>query len=69
MDMLAETINVFNKLMIQSTINNSEEDDAESDPNIDPKVATYNTNGNYPHKLILNWIIPKIIPGAIVPID
>ena len=27
-DMLAETINVFNELTIQSTINDSEEDDA-----------------------------------------
>ena len=27
------------------------------------------TNGNYRHKLILNRLIPKIIPGAIIPID
>ena len=44
--MLAETINGFNLLMIQSTIKDSEKDDAESDPNSDPNVATYTTNGN-----------------------
>ena len=27
------------------------------------------TNGNYPHKLILNWLIPKIITGTIRLID
>ena len=67
--MLAETINGFNELRIQSKINNSEEDDAKSDPNSDPKEATYTTNGNYPHKLILSRFIPKIIPGAIRPIE
>ena len=65
LDMLAEIIIGFNELTIQSTINNSEEDDAESDP----KVATYTTNGNSPHKWILNQLIPNIIPGAIRPID
>ena len=62
-------INGFNELTIQSTINNSEEDDAESNPNSDPKVATYTTNGNYLLKLFINRLIPKIIPGAIHPID
>ena len=33
------------------------------------KVATYNTNGKSPHKLIFNRITPKTIPGAIRPID
>ena len=74
LDVLAETINGFNELTIQSTINDSayydsEEDDAERDPNSDPKVATYITNVNPPHKLFINWLIPDIIPGAIPPID
>ena len=69
LDMLSETINGFNELTIQSTINDSEEDDAESDPNSNPKVATYTTNGNSPQKLILNRLIPKIIPGAIHPME
>ena len=56
-------------MTIQSTINNSGEDDTESDPNINPKVATYTTNGDSPHKLILNRIVPNIIPGAIRLID
>ena len=71
---MAETIKVFNGLSIQSTINNSayfdsEEDDAESDQNSDPKVATHTINGKYPHKLLINWLIPEIIPSAISPID
>ena len=58
-DILEETINGFNKLLIQSTIiyflyDNSEKDDAESDPNSVPKVATYTTNRNYPHKILTN---------------
>ena len=69
LDILVEMINGFNELMIQSTINNSEEDDVESDPNSSPKVDTYTTNGNFPHKLILNWLIPKIIQGAIRMIE
>ena len=69
MYMLAETINRFNELTIKSTINNSEEDDAEIDPNRDPKVATYTTNRNSPHKLFIKRLIPEIIPGAIPPID
>ena len=56
-------------MTIQSTINNSGEDDTESDPNSDPQVATYTTNGNSPHKLILNRPITKIILGPIRPID
>ena len=48
---LAETIKGFKGLVIQSTINNSayynsEEDDAESNPNSDPKVATHTSDGN-----------------------
>ena len=52
------------------------------DPKIDSLVATRTsevnerkitdidtTNGNSPHKLILNRLIPKIIPGVISPID
>ena len=63
--MLAETINGFNELTIQSAINDLEEDGVESNP----KVATYTTNKNSPHKSILNRLIPKIIPGAILPSD
>ena len=69
LDILTETINGFNELTILSTINNSEEDNTEIDPNRDPKVASYNKNEYSPHKSILNWFIPKIIPGAIRPID
>ena len=68
-DIITEPINGFNELTIKSTINNSEEDEAETDPNSNPKVANYTTNGNYPYKLILNRLIPEIIPGAIRPID
>ena len=59
-----------------------EEHDAVSDPKIDSLVSTHTsdgnerkisntdtTNRNYPHKLILNQLIPNIIPGAICPID
>ena len=53
-DILAETINGFNELTIQSTINDSEEDDAESDQNRNSKVDTYTTNGNSPHTLLTN---------------
>ena len=74
MDILAETIKGFNGFTAQSTINNSayynsEEDDTESNPNSDPKVATYTTNGNSPHTLFINRLIPEIIPDAIPPID
>ena len=63
------SINVFNELTTKSTINDSDGDEAERDPNSDPKVATYTTNGNYPQKLFINRLIPKIILGKIVPID
>ena len=61
---------LFKGLTIQSTINNStyydsEEDDAESDPNNDPRVATHINNGNSPHKLLIGRIIPDIIPEII----
>ena len=61
-----------------SAYNHSEEDDAESDPNSDPKIANHTSdrkkikftdtatnNGNYPQKLLINWTLPMII----VPID
>ena len=72
-EILSETIKGFNGLMIQSTINDSkyydsEEVDAESDPNSNPKVATHTTNRNYEHKLLINRLIPEIIPAAIPPI-
>ena len=87
MDILAETIKGFNGFTAQSTINNSayynsEEDDTESNPNIDPKLATYTsdvkkrkatnndtTNRNSPRKLLINRLIPEIIPVTISPID
>ena len=69
LDILVEMINGFNELMIQSTINNSEEDDVESDPNSNPKVDTYTTNGNSPHKLLTNREIPAIIQGIIPPVN
>ena len=73
-DILAETIKGFNGLTIQSTINDSayydsEEDDTESDPKSDSNVATHTTNGNYPHKLLINRLIPDIIPAATPLID
>ena len=86
-DILEEKIKGFNELRIQSTINNSEyynseEDDAESDPNSNPKFAnhtsdgkkrnftdTYTTNGNSPHKLLINWLISEITPVAIPLIE
>ena len=86
MDILAETIKVFNGLIIQSTINdsayyNSEEDDAESDPYRDSKLATHTSDGkkikvsdtdtinrNSPQKLLINRTIPVIIPPIDPPI-
>ena len=83
---LEETIKGFNGLTIQSTINNStyynsEEDETESDPNSDPRVATHTSdgkkikvtdidtsNGNSPQKHLVNQIIPEIILVAIPPI-
>ena len=73
LDILAETMNGFNELKIQSTINDSayydqEENDAESDPNSNPKVATYTTNENSSHKLLTNREMPAIIQGVIPPV-
>ena len=60
----------------------SEEDDPESDPNKNPKVdnhtsdvkkrqitVTDTTNGNDPHKSLINQLIPEIIPVVIPSID
>ena len=87
LDVLAETINGFNELTIQSTINDSayydsEEDDAKRDPNRYPKVDTHTSdgkkrkvtdtdtnNGNSPRKLLINRLIPEIVPVSIPPID
>ena len=84
---LAETIYFLNELTIQSTINdskynNSEEDDAESDPKSDSLVATHTsdrnemkitdtdtTNRNSTHKLLTNREIPAIIQGVIPPVN
>ena len=73
-DIMAKTMNGFNELTIQSTINDSayydsEEYDAESDPNSDPKVSTYTNKRNYPHKLLTNREIPAIIQGVIPPVN
>ena len=73
-EILIETINGFNELTIQSIINNSEyydldEDDAESDPNSNPKVATYINNGNSSHKLFIDRGIPAIIQCVIPPVN
>ena len=61
---------------------NSDKDDAESDPKIDQLVATHNSdgkkrnvtdtnisNGNSPRLLLINQIIPEIIPVIILQID
>ena len=74
LETLAETINGFNGLMIQSKINDSayydsEENDSEIDPNSNPKVATHTTNGYTPHTLFINRLNPEIIPATIMPID
>ena len=58
MDILAETIKGFNGFTAQSTINNSayynsEEDDTESEPNRNPKVATYTSEVKKRKSLIL----------------
>ena len=68
----AETIKVFKGLTLRLKINDSEyyhseEDDAESDPNRNPKVATYTSDGkkrkvtdtdttigNYPNKSLIS---------------
>ena len=63
------SINGFNELMIQLTINNSYGNDAESNPSSNQKVATYITNGSFPQKLFNNRFVSKIIPGTIRPID
>ena len=73
-------------MALQSTINdftyyNSEEDDAESYPNSDPKVATHisdgkkgkvadtdTTNRNYQQNLLINQLIPEIISVVILSI-
>ena len=48
-EMGISSINGFNELMIQSTINDSDGDDTKSDPSSNPKVDTYTTKGNYLH--------------------
>ena len=74
LDILSETMNGFTELTIQSTIDDSEyydseEDDAEIEPNSDLKVAIYTTNVNSPHKLLTNREIPAIIQGIIPPVN
>ena len=61
---------------------NSEEDDAESDPNKYPRVVTHTSDGKKrkvtdthstnwisPHKLLINRLIPETTPVAIRPIE
>ena len=84
---LTEMLKGFNRLTLQSTINDSADDHsnknvAKSDPKSDPLVATHTsdgkkrkvtdtdtTNRNSPHKLLINRLIPDIIPDAIPPVD
>ena len=85
-DILAETIKVFNRLTLLSTIKDSadyhsEKNDAERDTKSDQVVATHTSDGkkrkvtdtdatnvNFPHKLLINRIIPDIIPVVIPPV-
>ena len=73
--MIQSTIN-------DSTYYDSEENGAERDPNSNPKVANNTsggkkrkvtdadtTNRNSPRKLLINRLIPEIIPVSIPPID
>ena len=84
---MSETIKRFKVLTVQSKINdseyyNSDEDDAESDPNSGPKVANQTSDGkkinvtdtdtnnrNYSQKLLINGLIPEITAGVIPPIN
>ena len=76
-DIHAETMKEFKVFSTQSTISNSAHSNSEelfdavsdpkSYPSSNPNVATYNTNGNYPHKLLANSEIPEIIQGVIPP--
>ena len=55
-------------------INDSEElvdavSDPKSDPSSDRNVANYTTNGNFPQNLLMSRFVPKIIQGAIGPIN
>ena len=86
-DMLTETKNGFTGFTLHSTISNysyynSEEDNAERYPNVNPKVSTQNNdrkkikgtdtvtnNINCPRKLLINRLIPGIIPVEILSID
>ena len=43
--------------------------DPKSNPSINKKVATHTANRNFAQKLLKNRFIPKIIQGAICPID
>ena len=65
-----------------STYYDLDENDAEEDPKRNPLVATHTsdrnkikftdtdtTNGNSPRKLLINRLVPEIIPVAILPID
>ena len=60
----------------------SEEDDAESDLNSDQKLATHTSDGKKrrvsdtdtnniysPHRSLINWVFPEIIPFFIPPVD
>ena len=62
-------INGFIELTIQSKINDSDGDEAETDPISDTKVTTYTTNGKSPQKSFNNRFIPKTTTCAIRTID
>ena len=64
---------VCNSEELVDAVSDSEElVDAVSDPKIDPssnpKVDTYTTNGNSPHKCLTKSEIPLIIQGVIRPV-
>ena len=55
-------------------INDSEElidaaSDPKSDPNSNPKVVTYTTNGNIVNKLLIIRFVPNITPVIIGPVN
>ena len=82
-DILTETIKLFIRLTLQSTINDSvdvhsKKNDQKSNPLVSThtsdrnkrKMTDTDTNkGNSPHKLLTNREIPEIIQGVIPPVN
>ena len=56
------------KELVDNVSNSKALFDAVSNPSINPKVATYTTNGYSPHGLLENSEIPAIIQGTIPPV-